>query len=286
MANSAAIVDALRSVRGTDDTLSRLKSESLEARRDRIAEALAKSDWAGGPADLVATYPHHALANKNGVLMRVKVTESEGKLSFEKPEVFQLPMPVADAAAEVMETAKVAADKILDGKFEEATPMVATIANALHTSGDLHRKITTEIAKRSIGRDAWWHTVVGEHMEKLGQKVERYQPDNPATTEQLAQAVDTLQASLIETATSAALSMKQMAERKDVPEAITSAARDIAADLKYGIQALAGVRRDDPAEMQGVYEGVGAVTGQLRLGAQFLATLAGPSGSAENKETK
>jgi len=285
VANSAAIVDALRSVRGTDDVLSRLKSESLEARRDRIAEALAKPDWAGGPAELVATYPLHALANKNGTLLRVRVNEDKsGKITFDKPEVFSIPMPVADAATEVMETAKAAVDKILDGKLDEATPMVATIANALHTSGDLQQKITTEIAKRSIARDAWWHTVVGEQMEKLGRKVESVTLDNPADAESLARAVDSLQSSLIEAAGMASAAMKTLDERTDTPEAITAAAKDIAADLKYALQALAGARREDPAELQGVYEGVGAVAGQLRLGAQFLATLAGNPGA--EKETK
>lgn len=284
MSNSAAIVDVLRTVRGSDDQLASLKAESLEVRRERIAEAAAKSDWVGGPAELIATYTHHALLDKQGTLMRVRVTEDKsGKVAFDKPEVFHIPMPTADVGREVMETAKSAVNKILDNKFEDATPMVAAIANALHASGDLKRQITTEIAKRSITRDAWWHKVVGEHMEKLGVTVE-HTLDNPADPEQLARAVDALTSSLIEAATTASNSIKRMAERTNVPEAITSAAKDIAADLKYAIQALTGAARDDSAELQGVFEGVGAVAGQLRLGAAFLATLAGPSGSEPKKE--
>lgn len=287
MSNSAAIVDALRTARGPNDVLAKLKAESLEARRDRIAEALGKTDWIGGPADLVATYSHHALCSKDGSLMRVRVNEDKsGKITFDKPEVFQLAMPVSDVGREVMETAKAAAMHIVDGKFAEATPMVATIANALYTSGDLKQQITTEIAKRSITRDAWWHRVVGEHMESLGVKVE-HTLDNPADSEQLVRAVDALKASLIEALSSASASIKRLAERNETPEAITTAAKDIATDLKYAIQALTGARRDDPAELQGVFEGVGAVAGQLRLGAKFLDTLAGPIGSASvtNKET-
>jgi hypothetical protein len=280
VANSAAIVDVLRNARGTDDTLTKLRAESLEARRERIVEAAAKSDWAGGPAEVVSTYTHHALLDKNGTLMRVHVNEDKsGKITFDKPEVFHIPMPTSDVGREVMETAKAAVDKIIDGKLDEARPMVAGIANALHTSGDLKRQITTEIAKRSIMRDAWWHSVVGEHMEKLGVKVENAL-DNPADSESLVRAMDALQASLVEAARTVSASVKRLDERSDVPEAIKAAATDITADLKYAIQALSGVSREDNGEMQGVYEGVGAVAGQLRLGAAFLASL------VPDKETK
>lgn len=278
-ATETAIADALRSVRGHDDVLTKLKADSLEARHERIAEALAKPDWVGGPAQLVATYTHHALAEKDGTLLRVKVTEQAGKIRFDKPEVFKLPLPPADVAREVMETALVAVDRLMAGQVAEATPMVAEIANALHTSGDLRRQITCEVAKRSVNRAAWWHTVVSEHMEKIGLLTQESQVEVPAELAQLVAAADALKANLIESASGAAISIKRLGAQENLPESISVAAKDIATDLKWSIQALAQTDPGDHDELQGVFEGVSRVAPKLRLGAQFLATLAGAAQS-------
>jgi len=270
----AAVVDVLRTVRGyEDDVLMKIKSESLEARRERIAAAAASSDWAGGPAELIATYPHHALVTKDGAQMRVRVNEDEqGNITFDKIEVFALAQPTPDVAGEVFETAKAAVDKILDDDIESATPMVAAIANAIYTSGDLHRRISSEVAKRSINRTAWWHQVVRERAHQIG-AVEAIQIAQPNDEKALGEAIETLRAALVEDAAQASSAVKKLAERTGTPVAIQEAARDIVADLKYAIQALSSVAKTNVEEMTGIYEGVGAVANQLRLGVRFLASL-------------
>lgn len=274
MSKPAAVVDVLRTVRGyEDDVLMKIKSESLEARRERIAAAAASSDWAGGPAELIATYPHHALVTKDGAQMRVRVNEDEqGNITFDKIEVFALAQPTPDVAGEVFETAKAAVDKILDDDIESATPMVAAIANAIYTSGDLHRRISSEVAKRSINRTAWWHQVVRERAHQIG-AVEAIQIAQPNDEKALGEAIETLRAALVEDAAQASSAVKKLAERTGTPVAIQEAARDIVADLKYAIQALSSVAKTNVEEMTGIYEGVGAVANQLRLGVRFLASL-------------
>lgn len=274
MSKPAAVVDVLRTARGyEDDVLAKIKGESLEARRERIAKAAASSDWAGGPAELIATYPHHALVSKDGAQMRVRVTESaDGKITFDKIEVFALATPTPDVVGEVFETAKVAVDKILEDDVEGATPMVAAIANAVYTSGDLHRRISSEVAKRSVNRTAWWHQVVRERAHQIG-AVESIQIAQPNDEKSLGEALEALRAALVEDAAQASVAVKKLAERAETPVAIQEAARDIVADLKYAIQALTNVAKTNVEEMTGIYDGVGAVANQLRLGVRFLASL-------------
>lgn len=270
------VLDTLRSVRKADDAIDRLKAESLEARFGRIAEAMQNPEWAGGPAELIATYPKHAVASRGGMLMRVRVTESDdGIFTFDKMEVLQLPAPTGKIGEEVMETAKAAVDLIFENKFDEAAPMVRAIANALFTSGDLRREIMTEVAKRSVSRSAWWHPVVKEHLENIGQPCEEADYSIPADTtgEDLVKAVDNLRESLQATAKHAAAAIVRLSEMKDIPSTVSSAASDIAADLKYAIQALSGADRQCDEELAGVYAGVSSVANQLRFGARFLESL-------------
>ena len=83
MSDNTAIIETLRTVRGADDVIERLKAGSLEARRDRIAEALSKPEWKdestgiAGPLRLIGTYSHHALAEKDGVIVRIALKEDE-----------------------------------------------------------------------------------------------------------------------------------------------------------------------------------------------------------------
>lgn len=281
MSDDATVMKTLRAVRKSDELVDRLKAESLEARRDRIAIALGRDDWGNGPADLLATYPKHALAVKNGVLMRVRVQEDEsGKITFDKIEVLDLPIPPTNVAKEVMETALVAVDRIYEDKIEEAEPLVRAIANAIYTSGGLRRKVMTEVARRSIRRDAWWHQVVTEHLAKADIEAETYVIEK-VEPEALPAAVESLQAHLTQQAARAAKAIGSLAEAKDAPEAMTAAAKDIAADFKYAIQALEGADRGDPDVLAGVYEGVGAVASQLQAGVRFLENLAGKDGSEE-----
>lgn len=278
MPQSNTVVDVLRSVRGAEDpVLASLKAESLEARRERIAAVVASSDWPAGPAELIATFPHHALVSKDGAQLRCRVTESDdGKITLDKIEVFALAQPAPDVVNEVFETAKSAVDRILDDDLESATPMVAAVANAIYTSGDLHRRIASEVAKRTINRSAWWHQVVREHMEKLGpvESISVEQVNDPAA---LFKAIESLKSALIDEAATAAKAVSALAGSTSVSGSIQEATREIVTDLKYAIQALNGVDADNVEEATGIYEGVAAVADQLRLGARFLASLSEPA---------
>lgn len=267
MSADAVVVSQLRSARQVEDTLTVLKRSSLESRATRIAEALADPEWAAGPAELIATYPHHALAEKNGILMRVRVSEEDDKILLGKVEVHDIPESINDVGAEVMETAKVAVDHILKEDYEAATPLIASIANALSYKGDLKRKINIEVAKRSIQRDAWWHSVVREHLGDDA-KVEI-----PAPADNVEESITILKLKLVEAAQYAAVAIKKLSDDTDVPDAIETAAKDIAADLKYAIQALSGVDTDSLDEMNGIYEGVAQMAGYLMLGVKFLGSL-------------
>jgi hypothetical protein len=276
VAHGNAVIDTLRNARGAqDEVLVKLKADSLEARRERIARVVESKNWVAGPAELVATFERHALVSKDGAQLRVRVTEAaDGSIVLDKVEVFALAQPAPDVVSEVFETAKAAVDKILEGDFAGATPMVAAVANVVYTSGDLHRRISTEVAKRSINRSAWWHQIVREHMEKVG-PVEEIQIPAPNTPEALLQAVDSLKSTLIDEARLAAQAVGQLAENKAIPASIVESAKEIVADLKYAIQALSNIASTNIEETTGIYEGVGAVANQLRLGARFLASLSG-----------
>jgi len=276
--NDAAIISLLRNVRQADDVLSRLRDGSLEVRRERIAEALASPDWAAGPAQLLATYPHHALIEKNDILMRVRVEEEDGKIELGEVEVFDIPDKVGDVGAEVMETAKAAVDLILADDYDAATPLVAGIANALNYKGDLGEQVATEVSKRSIQRDAWWHKVVREGVG------EDAQIEIPAPRENdLPGSIDDLREALTTAARTVAEVVQQIPGERATKESV-EAARDIAADMKYAIQALGAASRDDEAELAGVYEGVSGMASHLLMGAKFLASLAEQDTANATKE--
>ncbi len=268
--DETALITLLRGARRADDVVGRLREGSLEARRDKIAEAVADPEWVAGPAQLINTYHRHAIVEKNGTLMRVEIMDEDGTLALGKVEVFQVETPVNDIGAEVMETAEAAVDMIMLEDYEGATPLVASIANALSYKGDLKLQIETELARRSVQRTAWWHQVVRERMGEKGLIA------GLATLDEtdLAASVEALKIAVTETAATAQEAIKKLGEDDDVLPEIEEAAKDIAADLKYAIQALTGVDREDAAAMRGVFEGVNSTAGFLYLGAQFLKGLA------------
>jgi hypothetical protein len=270
--DDTAIISVLRNARKADDRLSRLREGSLELRRERIIEALQDPDWAAGPAQLMATYPHHALANRDGTLMRVKIEDQDdGTITLGKVDVYEVSEPIGNVAAEVMEAAKAAVAHILADDIESATPLVAGIANALNFKGDLARQVQTEVAKRSVQRDATWHKTV---REALGADA---RVELPAIREgDLTGTLDDLKSALTTAARTTAASLKRLAEA-NAPAASTTTARDIAADLKYAIQALTTADRQDESELAGVYEGVANMAGHLLLGAEYLKALANPT---------
>lgn len=276
--SNAAVISKLRSARNAQDTISLLRASSLEARAERIAEALGDPSWAAGPAQLIATYPRHALCEKNGILMRVKLIENNDEIQLGAVEVHDIPESINDVGAEVMETAKVAVDHILAEDYESATPLIASIANALNYKGALQQRIQTEVAKRSIQRDAWWHDVVREHLGDDA-KVEI-----PAPDADVSESIATLRARLVEAAQHAAVAINALGDDEDVSDIIEDAAKDIAADLKYAIQALSTVDKDNLDEMNGIYEGVAQMSGYLMLGVKFLGSLVQTESIDENTE--
>lgn len=275
-----ALITLLRDARQADDVVDRLREGSLEDRRTKIAEAVASPEWPAGPAQVLHTYQHHAIVERNGTLMRVKVVdEDDGSVALGKVEVFQIETPVNDIGAEVMETAEAAVDLIMGEDYEGATPLVASIANALSYKGDLQQRITTEVSRRSVQRDAWWHQVVIERMGTKGLVA------GLATLDEndLAGSLATLKARVVEAAAMAQAAITKLGEDEDVLPEIEEAAGDIAADLKYAIQALATVDREDEAAVRGVFEGVNSTAGVLNLGARFLHGLVeGPAVNEDN----
>ena len=269
MGTDSAIIQRLRSVRHADDVLATLREGSQEARRDRIAEALADPAFEAGPAELLYTYPHHAVCKRDDIVMRVRVHESEdGAIQLGNVEVHSIPDAAPDVAEEVMATAKAAIPFILDEDFDNARPLVACIANALSYKGDLRERVMSEVARRTVTRNAWWHKVAREH---LG---EDFQADVPGSTGSMAEDVTNLRTFLSELAAQAAASLTKLAEAKIGPS-IEAAAEQIADDIKYAIQSLNRVQvTEDQTELAGVYQGVYELSENLALGAQFLASLA------------
>lgn len=269
MANDAAIAEALRAARGEVDLITKLKEGSLESRRDRIAEALSSADWDGGPAELVASYPHHVIARKAGVLMRIPVSEAEGELRFGKPDIYSVPTPVNDIGAEVMETAKSAVDFVLAEDYESATPLIRGIVSALDVKGDLHRRLSMAVQLKSLGRKTWWQETISE---QFAADVEAPGPIQSKEVAEMAVAIEGLATLMRESSVHAVAALKELSEDGKNTGAVECAG-DIAEDLKSAIAILNDVNRSDLAEMLQVYEEVRQVVPRLLAGINFLSHL-------------
>ncbi len=280
MSGDTQVIEQLRTARRADDALSHLREGSQEARRDRIASALTHPDFSAGPAELLYTFPHHAVCQRDGIVMRVRVHESkDGEITLGNVEVHEIPDAVPDVVEEVMATARAAVPMILADDADAARPLVAGIANALSVRGDLRRRVQMEMARRTVGRRAWWHSVVRSH---LGENTKT--DELPLASGSVAEDADALRAFLEHLALETSASLTALSEQTLAP-AIESVATSIADDLKYSIQALAGANREDEIELSGAFEGVRAMAENLVLGARFLATLTNetkaPSGAGE-----
>lgn len=274
MANESSIIETLRAARGEVDLVTKLKEGSLESRRERLAEALKSGDWDGGPAELVATYPHHVVARKDGALMRVQVTESDGGFKFGKVDVFSLPMPAEDLGEELMATAQVAAELVLKENYEAATPMIRGIAGTLDVKGDLHRRLSMAVQIKSLGRKTWWQDTISEQFAgsaiDLPSPSESKQEDRAAA---LAESVDRLLSIVKESSINAVAALKLFTETTGGFEGAADCAADIAEDLKAAMTILNGVNRDDVDEMSRVFEEVKRVVPRLLAGVNFLTHL-------------
>lgn len=275
MNEKSSVIDTLRAVRGEVDLITKLKEGSLEARRDRIAEALADPMWENGPAELVATYPHHVVASKEGVLMRLSVIEDDESLSFGKPEIFSIPTPIRDVGAEIMATAQSAAELVIKEDYESACPMIRGIVGALDVKGDLQRKLGMDVALRSLDRKTWWQDIVSEQFSgEVELPAPRQVEDDDLAA--LSGSVDDLLAFLKENIDGAVKSLKLLAKNESAGSVSIECARDIAEDLKSAIAVLSDVNREDSEEMTRVYEATGRALPRLLAGVKFLEHLAEP----------
>jgi len=274
MTNESAIIETLRAARGEVDLVTKLKEGSLESRRERIVEALKSGDWEGGPAELVATYPHHVVARKDGALMRVQVTESEDGFKFGKVDVFSLPMPAEDIGAELMATAQVAAELVLKEDYEAATPMIRGIAGTLDVKGDLHRRLSMAVQIKSLGRKTWWQDTISEQF--AGEEVELPSPAESKLADAsaaLAESIDRLLSIVKESSINAVAALKLFSETTGNHNGADDCAADIAEDLKTAMTILNGVNRDDLDEMTRVFEEVKRAVPRLLAGVNFLTHL-------------
>lgn len=268
MQTNTTIAETLRNARGEVDLITKLKEGSLEARHDRLVQALESAEWAGPDAELIATYPHHVITRKDGVLMRVPVSESDEGFEFGKPDIYSVPTPANDIGVEVMETAKSAVDLILSEDYDGAAPMVQGIAGAMDVKGDLQRRVSMAVQLKSLGRKTWWEEAVTEqYAHEAG--VPEWGGDETVVGESL----DSLDKMLKEGAAQAvdALRLLHTAGQQDTGS--IECVSDIAEDLKSAISILNNVNRDDQAEMLQVHEEVRQVVPRLLAGINFLTHL-------------
>lgn len=270
MSKNTTIAEALREARGETDLISKLKEGSLEARRARIAAALQSEDWDGGPADLIASYPHHVIARKEGVLMRIPVSEENGVITFGKPDIYSIPTPPADIGAEVMETAKSAVELVMKEDFSGATPMIRGIVGALDVKGDLHRRLSMAVQLKSLGRKTWWQETISE---QFASNIDVPEPIKAGELDKIVEAIDNLSKLLKENSAKAVEALKRLHDRPEVNTGATECAGDIAEDLKSAISVLNDVNRKDIEEMLQVHEEVRQVVPRLLAGINFLSHL-------------
>jgi hypothetical protein len=266
----SAVVDALRAVRNADDEISRLKENSWENQQRQLASLVESSEWRHGPAELLATFPHHVLAKaRTGSVIQVEWASSEDGITLGRAVVHEMATPVADLGQELMETAKAAVDHILDEDFDAAEPMIETIAEALDSGGDLQRRVQNEITVRSLKRDAWWHQMVGvrEEIENLIPQPELAEEDG------VARSVNGLLIFLKEAAGDAATSIRALDTADDSADLVSLAA-DIAEDAQRAVAALSNVDIKNQDEALQIYEAVMAATPRLLNGIAFLNELA------------
>ncbi len=276
MANEATVVETLRAARGEVDIVSKLKEGSLEARRERLAEALRDPSWDGGPAELIATYPHHVAARKDGVIMRIPVIEDKDAIRLGKPEIFSIPGSIPNVSEELMATAMSAAELVLKEDYDSATPMIRGIAGTLDMKGDVQRRLAMDVALRGLSRKTWWQDIVAEHVkESVELPLPRTDGDDPKKL--VSDSIDDVSVFLKERTATAVQALASLSKNESTHRGAIECARDIAEDIKSAIGVLSGVNREDLEEMSRVYEAVGRVVPRLLNGIKFLSQLANGS---------
>ena len=157
------VFDYRRAARKADATLSRLRESSWENQRKNLVRLVEASNWRHGPAELLATFPHHLVVKApSGSLVQVEWSKGEQGVELGRATVHETATPVADLGRELMETAKAAVDKIFSEDFDGVRPMIASMAEAMDAGGDLQRRVHSEVTLQSLQRSAWWHGLVGQ----------------------------------------------------------------------------------------------------------------------------
>jgi hypothetical protein len=279
MSSNSTIAEALRNARGEVDLITKLKEGSLESRRERIVEALQDPQWDGGPAELIASYPHHVIARKEGVLMRIPVSEQDGAIAFGKPDIFSVPTPVDDIGNEVMETAKSAVDLIMSEDYEAAAPMVRGIAGAMDVKGDLQRRLSMSVQLKSLGRRTWWEETISEQYAAEIDIPTWDDGDGSVAGE----AIDSLSKVLKEGAGHAVAALRALHSAEGHNTGAIEAANDIAEDLKSAISILNNVDRTNQEEMLQVHEEVRQVVPRLLAGINFLSHISRETAGAPDR---
>ena len=267
----SAVVDALRASRNADDELSRIKENSLEEQRNQLLKLVESANWRYGPADLIATFPHHLLCKSPaGELVQVEWHREQGGVyNLGRSVVHEMSVPVADLGAELMETARSAVDQILSEQPEAAEPMLRTIAEALDAGGSLQRRVVNEITLRSLARDAWWHHVVGERDDI----VDRMPSPIIEGDDAIDRSINEMLIFLREEASVASKSLRSL-ESYDIAKDIDTLAHDIAEDIGRAVSALASVESSkNHEEAVKTYEAVVSVAPRLLNGIEFLKEL-------------
>ena len=260
------VVDSLRASRNADDELSVLRENSWEKQRKSLVALVESANWRYGPGELIATFPHHLVTKApSGAVIQVEWKKVEGEFTLGRAVVHEMATPVADLGRELMETAKSAVDHILEDDFEGAQPMIASMAEALDSGGDLQRRIQNEVTVQSLKRNAWWHSVIGER-----DGIEDMIPQpNMESDESISQSVNGLLVFLKEAATDGVTILHKLSGDGAAMD-LEIIARDIAEDIERAVSALALLNHKNQEESLQIYEAVMAATPRLLNGIAFL----------------
>ena len=155
--------------------------------------------------------------------------------------------------------------------------MISSIANALDIKGNLAAQIESDVRLRSLTRNSWWQEVVAENYE--GAEIELPKPRTEGEDKKslLTGSIDDLLSFIKNEAAEALRAIQNLSERKNVHSVFIECANDISEDLKNAITALMSVNRENPDEMQHVFEAVELVAPRLLKGAKFLVQMANNS---------
>jgi len=252
--------------------LTRLRTNSFEQVQADVKALVESSEWEHGPAELIATFTHHAVVKAvGGNLIRVEhaYNPADFSLQLTNAKVFESKVPVGDIGAELFTTARRCVEAILDEDFDGAAPMLQSISDALDVAGDLDRRVQVEVALRNIGRNAWWHRAVSEEMTTV------IEAPAPVTEGQnvILRSVEELLDALKVAAGQVSAAARSFAEQ-ELPAGRELLITQITEDVKQAITALLYVDRTNENELVKVYEAVGDVAGHLLTGAQYLTQLA------------